>query len=263
MLPLAIAAVGQIAGALINKQKAPPTATYKPVNVQEEQGKAIAGNLANFDNAATLSSKANDFNQTEATRLLEQALPGFSAIRGKLMAEVNRDLEGGNNLPRELSDNLSRIAAEKGITRGTSGGFQSFNLLKDFGFNLVDWKNASRARALNTLSTVYGMAPRVNVMSPMASMVDPNTAVSVAGQNNQMQFNSDQAALNAQTAASNFNRSRLAGIVQSVGTLAGSMMSPGAAGVQQKATANPETGLGLKQTYQPLSGAKPFAMPNS
>jgi hypothetical protein len=256
------AAIGGIAGALIGKQKAAPAATFKPVDVQEEQRKAIAGNLANFDNASTLSSKTNSFNQTEATRLLEQALPGFSAIRGKLLAEVNKDLEGGNNLPRELSDNLSRIAAEKGITRGTSGGFQSFSVLKDFGFNLVDWKNASRARALNTLSTVYGMAPRVNVMSPMSSMVDPNTAISVAGQNSQMQYNVDQAALNAQTAASNYNRSRLAGIVQSVGTVAGSF-TPAGSGVQPKAAASPTPGLGLTQTYQPLAGAKPFAMPTS
>jgi hypothetical protein len=247
------AAIGGIAGAFLGKQKAAPAATLKPVDVQEEQRKALAGNLANFDSAATLSSKTNSFNQTEANRLLEQALPGFSAIRGKLLAEVDRDLAGGNSLPREVSDNLARVAAERGITRGTSGGFQSFSLLKDFGFNLVDWRNASRARALNTLSTVYGMAPRVNVMSPMSSMVDPNTAISVAGQNNQAQFNADQASLNAQTAAGNFNRSRLAGIVQAAGTLAGSFAGSATPSVQPKATAAPTLAPGTS----PLRSGQP------
>ena len=219
--------VGGIGGLLAGGQKAAPVAEFKPVDVQAEQQKALAGNLANFGQATTLSSKANSFNQSESTRLLEKALPGIGAIQQRLLAQVNADLNGGNNLPPELQQQIARQAAEKGVTRGTAGNFQAFSALKDFGFNLVDWQNASRARAMNTLSTVYGMAPRVNIMSPMSSMVDPNTAIGAAGQNNQGQQNTTQAGYNAQTAASNYKRDQISGLFQSVGTLAG-------AGIQAK-----------------------------
>ena len=254
------AVVGGIGGLLAGGQKAAPVAEFKPVDVQAEQQKALAGNLANFGQATTLSSKANSFNQSESTRLLEKALPGIGAIQQRLLAQVNSDLNGGNNLPPELQQQIARQAAEKGVTRGTSGNFQAFSALKDFGFNLVDWQNASRARAMNTLSTVYGMAPRVNIMSPMSSMVDPNTAIGVAGQNNQGQQNTTQAGYNSQTAASNYNRSQLAGVLQSVGTLAGTYAG-GAAGVQSKAGSAPVPSMSSGAGYTPLAGAAPFKMP--
>lgn len=231
------AVLGGAAGLLAGKQKAAPQASYKAVDIAEEQKKALGANLSNFDTASTLSSKTNSFNQGEAARLLEQALPGFGAIQKRLLSQVNADLDSQTNLPRDVSDKIAQFAAEKGVTRGTSGNFNAFNLVKDFGFNLIDWQQASRARALNTLSTVYGMTPRVNVMSPMASMVDPNTAIQVAARNNDQQFNSDQGALNAQTAASNYNRSQIAGVLQTLGTVGGMV----ADGVQSKAGAAPQT----------------------
>jgi hypothetical protein len=226
--------VGAGAALLAPGQKAAPQAEFKPVDVQAEQAKALAGNLANFGQASTLSSKANSFNQSESTRLLEKALPGIGAIQQRLLGQVNADLNSGNNLPPELQQQIARQAAEKGVTRGTSGNFQQFSALKDFGFNLIDWKNASRARAMNTLSTVYGMAPRVNIMSPMSSMVDPNTSIQVAGQNNQGQQNTTQAGYNSATAATNYKNSQISGLFQAVGTAAGTY-----AGTKLSAPAKP------------------------
>lgn len=216
------AAVGGIGGLLAGGQKAPAAATYKPVDIADVSAKTIAANNANFGAASNLSAKTNEFNQSQASSLLEKAIPGFSALQGKLLAKVNEDLNGDTNLPADVQSKIAQFAAEKGVSRGTKGGFNSFNLVKDFGFNLVDYKNASRARALNTLSSVFNMTPRVNPMSPMASFVDVNSALGTQSQNNQMAFNSEQANNNAQTAASNYNRSQLAGVLQSVGTLAGS-----------------------------------------
>jgi hypothetical protein len=229
------ALLGGAAGLFAGKQKAPPQAVYQPVDVQEEQRRAIAGNLANFDAAATLAAKGNTFSQNEAARLLEQAIPGFGALQKRLLASVDADLSSQTTLPADVQDQIARFAAEKGVTRGTSGNFNAFSLVKDFGFNLVDWQQAARARALNTLSTVYGFAPRVNVMSPMASMVDPSTAIQVASQNNQAQFGAAQAGYNAQTAAANYQRSQLGGLLQSAGTLAGLAYD----GVQAKAKDEP------------------------
>jgi hypothetical protein len=230
--------VGGAAGLLASgKQKAPGQAAFTPVSIQEEQQRAIGANLSNFDSAATLASKANTFSQSESQRLLEQAIPGISAVQKRLMSEVNKDLDAQTSMPRDVQDQIAKFAAEKGVTRGTSGNFNAFNLVKDFGFNLIDWQQASRARALNTLSTVYGMAPRVNIMSPMASMVDPNTAIGVAQRNNGQVFDSNQASMNAQAAASNYNQSQLSGVLQAVGSVIGSYAG---SQVQSKAGASPQ-----------------------
>lgn len=233
------AVVGGIAGYFGGKSKAAPQAQFTPIDPTAEQAKAIAGNGQNFDAAAALSRRTNDFNQSESARLLEKAIPGFSALQQRLVSSANGDLNSQTSLPSDVQSKVEQYAAEKGITRGTSGNFNGFSLVKDFGFNLIDWQNAQRARALNTLSTVFGMAPRVNPMSPMAMMVDPNTAIQVAASNNGQQFNSNQAALNSQTAAGNYNRSLLGGSIAGVATgVIGSFASqPSTNGVQQKATA--------------------------
>lgn len=209
-----ISAGGSILGGILGKQKAPKQATYTPVDAQAVQKKSIEGNLQNLGQAQNLASQTNSFNQSQATSLMEQAMPGFGAMQKRMIDSMNEDLDNQSSLPKDLQDQISRYAAEKGVTRGTSGNFNGFNLVKDFGFNLTDWKNASRARALNTMSSVFGMTPRVNPMSPMAMMVDTNTALNVAGQNNQMQFNSQQAGYNSQAAASNYNNMLMAGAIQ-------------------------------------------------
>ena len=224
MNPLLIAAAvqagGSILGGILGKQKAPQQATYTPVDVQAVQKKSIEGNLQNLGQAQNLASQTNSFNQSQANSLMEQAMPGFGAMQKRMIDSMNEDLDSQNSLPKDVQDRISRFAAEKGVTRGTSGNFNGFNLVKDFGFNLTDWKNASRARALNTMSSVFGMTPRVNPMSPMAMMVDTNTALNVAGQNNQMQYNSQQAGYNSQAAASNYNNMLLAGAVSNVANAA-------------------------------------------
>lgn len=258
------AVIGGVIGAgssLLGKQKAPQQAEYKPVDVVEAQKQAISGNLQNMAGAQQLSSQTNTFNQAEATRLLETAMPGFGATQKRLMAQVNEDLNNQNTLPPEVQQQISRFAAEKGVSRGTAGNFNSFSLVKDFGFNLMDWKNASRTRALNTLSTVFGMTPRVNPMSPMAMMVDPNAAIGVQSQNNQMAYNVQQAGYNAEAAASNYNRMLLAGAVTNAMNFASAGIGQGAQGKVGAAPKTGSSGMGLLQDYQPMANATPFKGP--
>lgn len=207
--------VGAAGGLLGSKgASAPQMAQYQPVDPAAVQRQALSGNLQNFNQATQLASQTNQFNQQQASSLLEQAMPGFKATQQKMLAQVNEDLANQNTLPADVQQQIARFAAEKGVTRGTSGNFNGFSLVKDFGFNLTDWKNASRARALNTLSTVYGMAPRINPMSPMAMMVDPNTAIGVQTQNNQMAYNVAQSGYNAQAFAANYNTMQANGTMQ-------------------------------------------------
>jgi hypothetical protein len=233
-LSAGIIAAGSIAGAIFGKQKAPAAVQPKEIDIGKAAGDSINANLQNFGSASRLSRMQNDFAQTEATRLLDRAIPGFSGLQSRLMASINEDLNSQDSLPTEVSDNLARLAAEKGISRGTSGNFNQFSLVRDFGFSLVDWKNAQRARALNTLSTVYGMAPRVNPMTPMATFVDPNTAIQAQGANNANAQATQQGAANAQAAASNYNRSLWASALQTT-------LMAGASAFQTASTGVPAT----------------------
>jgi hypothetical protein len=223
--------VGSIGSALITKsgQKAPQTAAYTPVDIGKGAKDAIDANLDNLDQNKFLASQTNTFAQDESLRLIEQAMPGFTAAQSRLMQSFNDDLDSQTTLPKDVQSKIEQFAAEKGISRGTSGNFNDFSLVKDFGFNLIDWQNAKRASALQTLSTVFGMAPRVNPMSPMAMFVDPNVAISAQVRDNENQYSIGQAAANATQAASATNAGLLGGAFSSsIGAL-GSLFGGGGA----------------------------------
>jgi hypothetical protein len=224
--------VGAAAG-LLGKQKAPGVAPYTPVSVSQASTDAANANLQSFGANSKLAAMTNSFDLSQQQQLLEKAIPGFSAIQQRLLAQVNTDLNSQDSLPQDVQDQIARYAAEKGVSRGTSGNFNGFSLVKDFGFNLVDWQNAKRASALNTLSSVYNMAPRVSPMSPMSMFVSPNAALTAQGQNSQMGFNSAQAGLNASTAAANYNQSLWTGVLQAATPYVVQGVAK-AAGVQEK-----------------------------
>lgn len=197
--------VGSTVGGIIGRPKAPKAATPAKVDLNATVQESIAANSANFKGAADLAKRQNDFGVEEGRRSLDMAIPGFSKIQAALIGKVNEDL-ATTGLSADVTANIQRKAAERGVSRGTSGGFNDFSLVRDFGFNLVDFENAKRARALSTLSQVYGMAPRVNPMTPMSSFVTPGQALGNAAQNEQSRFASQQAQFNAEAAASNANR---------------------------------------------------------
>lgn len=209
------AGAGSLGAAILNKPKAPKQAEVPKLDIAQAQTDAINANLQNFGAAAQIAQQTNDFNQSEATRLLEKAIPGFGSIQKKLLDQVNSDLNS-SGLSADQTAQIQRFAAEKGISRGTSGGFNNFSLVKDFGFNLVDWENAKRARSLSTLSTVFGMAPRVNPTSPMAMLVSPDAAFGAQSRNAEMAYNAAQGGYNAQAAADNYGRSMMTGAITSL-----------------------------------------------
>ena len=215
------------------------------LSLSQEDGKLQLSRPNNLREARSQHGLA----RTLVSNMIEGVTKGHSKTLEIVGVGYRATMEGKNLLLNMGYSHPVRVAAEKGVTRGTSGNFNAFNLVKDFGFNLIDWRNAQRARALNTLSTVYGMAPRVNIMSPMSSMVDPGTALGVAARNNETQFNVDQAGLNSQAAASNYNRSLLGGVLQSTGTLLGAQLAQ--RGVQQKAGTAPTAGTNTSAKLRP------------
>lgn len=234
------AAIGGLAGGFLGKQKAPKAAALKAIDPQEEQRRALEGNLANADSIEQLISRTNRYNQTEATSLMEMAVPGYGRLAGKFTSLANDKLDNRYNVPKEVTDNLTRIAAERGINTGLRGQAGEFSLLRDLGVNMLDYGDRQVGQAQSLLSTVAGLSPRVSPMSPLSFYVTPGQQIEAQTGNNRMTFSANQAQNNAETAASNANASMWGQIVAQLGGFYGSTMGGG----------GDSAGKGAKMNYE-------------
>lgn len=214
-------AVG-LAGGLLSKKKAPTVAPYIPVNAQNEQKNAIQGNIAAEDDIETLLSRSNRYTQNEANDLMEMAIPGYSKLRGTLLSQAQKRAENPYDVPQEVTDNLTRIASERGISRGTRGQTNQFSLLRDLGVNQLNYGNNNLSSALGALTSLSGIAPRVSPASPLSFYISPGQQIQNATQNSQGAQTTAQGGYNATAAADNYNSQNMwDSILKGVGTFAG------------------------------------------
>lgn len=231
-------AYGAMSQASAAKKAAAASAANKvaPVDLQEEQTKALDGNLANQEKINTLVSSTNSFNQSQATSMMESAIPGFSALQSKLMATTNDLLTNPYELPKDVQNNLERLAAERGVSAGTRGTFNEFSLLRDFGVNSLQYGESRINQAGSLAGIISSIAPKANVMSPLSFYNTPAQYV----QNQQMNNANDQAvkqgAINAELAAANYQNAGIANAVTGLAGVAGSVNWSALGGSQQAAT---------------------------
>lgn len=216
-----------VGSSFLNKPKAPAAAQYTPVNLVDEQKKAVEGNIGQENNIEALLTQANKFAQGQATDLMNQAVPGYSAYAAKLLKSGSDKLSNPYALPQDVMDNLNRISAERGISRGTAGQANQYSALKDLGVNMLDYGNNNFNQAIQALSAVTGTAPRISPMSPMSFYVTPAQSAQAAQGNNQNQQAIQQGANNANAAASNFGNQNLwDSISKGAGSILGAIASP-------------------------------------
>jgi hypothetical protein len=205
-------------GGLFGGKKAKAPQLAPPIDLNAEAKKAIAGNIGNEDDIEALLSRANSFTQTQASDLMEQALPGYGKLSKQLTNTAGDLLTDPYALPDDVAKNLTRLAAERGITAGTRGEFNDFSLLRDFGINSLQYGQSRINQAQSITQLLGNLAPRVNPLSPMAMYVTPQQTAQVAAGNQSAQ----QANNNAQAAASNFNNANSwENILAGVGALGG------------------------------------------
>ena len=225
MSSVAVIAATAVAGSAVYSSSQQASAIKKaaanrvqPVDLQEEQTKAIEGNLANQAKIESLVSSTNTFDQSQANSMMEQAIPGFSALQSKLMSTTNDLLTNPYDLPKDVQTNLERLAAERGVSAGTRGTFNEFSLLRDLGVNSLQYGQSRINQAGGLAGIISSIAPKANVMSPLSFYNTPAQYI----QNQQMNNANDQAvrqgAINAELAATNYQN---AGIANAITGLAG------------------------------------------
>jgi hypothetical protein len=201
------AAVTVVGGAVTanNKPKAPQVAGYTPVDLQQQQKDALEGNLASQSSIEKLLAQSNTFQQGQAVSLANQAMPGYSDLAKTLTSRAQGLAEHPYDVPKEVQDNLARIAAERGISAGTRGQFNDFSLLRDFGVNSLQYGASNLSQASQITNLLSSIAPKVNPMSPLSFYVTPEQNAANTTQNNQTQQGIAQSANNANAAAQNAN----------------------------------------------------------
>lgn len=216
------AAVTVIGGAISSnqaKKKAGNVVQMTPVDLQQEQRDAIAGNIENQGSIEQLLQRSNTFQQGQASSLAEQAMPGLGALSQSLTKRAQTMADNPFDVPVEVTKNLERLAAERGISAGTRGQFNDFSLLRDFGVNSLQYGQANIQGAQSITSLLSSIAPKVNPMSPLSFYVTPQQNAATTTENNTNNQAIAQGRINAQNAAANqgstdlwANLSKLAGV---------------------------------------------------
>ena len=224
------------ANAAKNAARAAAANRVQPVDLQEEQTKAIEGNLANQAKIESLVSSTNAFDQSQATSMMEQAIPGFSALQSKLMTTTNDLLTNPYDLPKDVQTNLERLAAERGVSAGTRGTFNEFSLLRDLGVNSLQYGQSRINQAGGLAGIISSIAPKANVMSPLSFYNTPAQYTAnqqLTNANNQAVA---QGAINANLAATNYQNAGIANAITGLAGVAGSIDWSKMGGSQQAAT---------------------------
>lgn len=205
------------AGSLLSRKKAPAGVNVAPTDLTSEQNKAITGNLGNESSLEALLSRSNEFQQGQASSLMEQAMPGYGALAKSLTGQAQKLADNPYAVPADVEANLSRIAAEKGISAGTRGQFNDFSLLRDLGVNELQYGQAALSTAEGITRTLASIAPKVNPMSPLSFYVTPTQAVGVTQTNNANNQAVAAGVANANAAANNANNADLWGSLVKLG----------------------------------------------
>ena len=230
------------ANAAKNAARASAANRVQPVDLQEEQTKAIEGNLANQAKIESLVSSTNAFNQSQATSMMESAIPGFTALQGKLMATTNDLLTNPYELPKDVQTNLERLAAERGVSAGTRGTFNEFSLMRDLGVNSLQYGQSRISQAGGLAQLMSSIAPKANVMSPLSFYVTPEQYADNQRRANENDQAVRQGVINANLAAANYQNAGIANAVTGLAGVAGSVDWSKMSGSQKAANVNYELG---------------------
>ncbi len=185
------------------KRAAGAAVPYENVNLQQQQFDALKGNLGAQSTIEDLLKRANAFQQGQANSLAEQAMPGYGDLTRSLTQRAQTMADNPYDVPVEVTKNLERLAAERGISAGTRGQFNDFSLLRDFGVNSLQYGQSNIQGAQSITGLLSSIAPKVNPMSPLSFYVTPQQNAATTTENNTNNQAIAQGRVNAQNAAAN------------------------------------------------------------
>ncbi len=220
----AVSVVGGVVQGQQAKKNAGKVAQYQNPNIADIQNETLNANLSGEKSLENLISQGNTFATNQAINIQNKLTPGYQDLAKTLSGRAQTLAAHPYDVPQEVQDNLSRIAAEKGIAAGTRGQFNDFSLLRDLGVNELQYGQTAISQSQQIAATLAAIAPKVNPMSPLSFYVTPSQALANATNNNAQNQAIAQGSINAQNAASNAANADLFGSLSKIaGLYAGSM----------------------------------------
>lgn len=255
----AVTVVGGVIQGQQAKKNAPKPAQYAAVDPQAEQKKAIQGNLANLGQVENLTNQTNQFSQQQANSMMEQAVPGYRKAADQLMKFGQERGANPYAVPKEVTDNLNRIASERGVSvgQGPGGQFGQYSALRDLGVNELQYGQQNFQDAIQALTTVTGTAPRVSPVSPMSFYLTPQQQLNATTNNNTESQAINQGANNANSAANNWANQNLWSSIGSGVQTAGGAYNKYQAGQNQNPFNTPLPSGGGSSTAIPAAVGAP------
>ena len=107
---------------------------FTPINVGQEQTKAIANNQSALGAAENLGTSVNAYNQAALTQQLQSLIPGLSTINQNVSSALTAETAG--QLPPDVVAQIGRSGAASALQGGYGGSQRQGNLTaRDLGLN--------------------------------------------------------------------------------------------------------------------------------
>ncbi len=140
---------------------------FNPIDPTAEAGKAITGNIANFDNSSKLAGMANTFNMDQLQSMLRKAIPGYDQMTQQAGKNINSEMAG--QLPSDVANQISRTAAQRSVSGGFAGsGFANNLQARDLGLTSLNLTQQGLDSATKWIATARSSA--IPAMTDASSM---------------------------------------------------------------------------------------------
>lgn len=161
----------------------PDVPDFVPIDVTEEQKKAILGNIANLPDIAELGEQTNEQLAKQYLDMLSQL--GLRGIYDQGTKNLESQLRG--ELPPDVEAAIARRSAEAGVASGTSGSeFNKFGKLRNLGLTSLDLTQKALSSSAQWLANAS--IPQFNFTSMFQS---PSQRIATEQWNKSMKWNVD------------------------------------------------------------------------
>lgn len=167
--------------------KKPSVPQFKPVDFGALESEAAADWTKLLPQIQPLAEKFNQMSIEDMNKALEQATPGFGAIRDQGTQNILA-LERGQ-LPPDVQAQLERTAAERGVALGTSGAqFSEFDAVRNLGLTSLQLSQSGLSAAQSWMAQAAARTPTFNYGS---LFINPTQRVGIREAEAQFQWQRD------------------------------------------------------------------------
>lgn len=161
----------------------PKAPDFIPIDVTEEQKKAVLGNIENLPDIANLGEATNKELAAQYLGMLESL--GLKGLYDQNTSNLESMSRG--ELPKDVEEYIARNSAEAGVASGTSGSeFNKFGKLRNLGLTSLDLTQKALSSSAQWLASAS--IPQFNFTSMFQS---PGQRIATEQWNKSMKWNVD------------------------------------------------------------------------